>query len=52
MIDKLEENVDMSAAESRVFRFLVTFIGDLNQEEVWNFLRHVTGSYVLICGHI
>lgn len=52
VIDKLEENVDMSAVESRVFRFLVAFIGDLNQEELRNFLRYVTGSSVLICERI
>lgn len=52
VIEKLEENVDMSAAESRVFKFLITFIGDLNQEELRNFLRYVTGSSVLICERI
>ena len=52
VIEKLVENEDMSAAESRVFKFLVTFIGDLNPEELRNFLRYVTGSSVLICERI
>ena len=48
----IEKLVDMSAAESRVFKFLVTFIGDLNKEELRNFLRYVTGSSVCVCEQI
>ena len=52
VIEKLVKNEDMSAAESRVFKFHVTFVGDLNPEELRNFLRYVTGSSVLICERI
>ena len=35
-----------------MFKFLVTFIGDLNPEELRNYLCFVTGSSVLICERI
>lgn len=52
VLEKLEEIDCMSAAENRVFNFLVQFIGDLTQEELRNFLRYVTGSSVLLCKSI
>ena len=48
----LEEPVGMNSAEDRVFSFLKAFIGNMKQSEVQLFLRFVTGSSVMIAGHI
>ena len=48
----LDEPVGMNAAEDRVFNFLKAFIGNMKQSEVGLFLRFVTGSSVMIAGHI
>ena len=37
-----------SAAQERVFDYLVTFIGDIKQEELLGFTRFVTGCSVLV----
>ena len=39
---------DISANQSRVFGYLKTFIGNLNHQDLCNFLRFTTGSSVMI----
>ena len=48
----LDEPASMNAAEDRVFNFLRAFIGNMKGSEVGLFLRFVTGSSVMIAGHI
>ena len=37
-----------NVAESRVFNYLKTYVGNMNQEELSRFLRYVTGSSVMM----
>ena len=37
-----------NVAESRVFNYLKTYVGNMNQEELRRFLRYVTGSSVMM----
>ena len=39
---------EMNSNQSRVFGYLKTFVGNLNQRDLQNFLRFVTGSSVMI----
>lgn len=48
----LDEPIGMNTAEDRVFNFLKAFIGNIKQSEIALFLRFVTGSSVMIAGHI
>ena len=48
----VEEPFDMNPAEDRVFGYLLSYIGNVKQNELRLFLRFVTGSSVLIAKHI
>lgn len=47
-----EDPADMNPAEDRVFGFLLSFIGNMKQNELRLFLRFVTGSSVLLAKKI
>ena len=48
----IEDPADMNPAEDRVFGFLLSFIGNMKQNELRLFLRFVTGSSVLLAKQI
>ncbi len=48
VLGRIEEPDQLNSAHSRVFGYLIRFIGDMKQEELRHFLRFVTGSSVLI----
>ena len=48
VIDKIEEPEQSNSARSRVFGYLIRFIGNIRYKELRQFLRFVTGSSVMI----
>ena len=48
VLKNVNEPEAMNAAETRVFRYLLTFIGNAKQKQLRLFLRYVTGSSVLM----
>ena len=48
----LEEPVDINPTEDRVFGFLLSFVGNMKQNELRLFLRFITGSSVRLAKHI
>ena len=48
----IEDPGDMNSAEDRVFGFLLSFVGNMKQNELRLFLRFVTGSSVLLAKKI
>lgn len=52
VIDKIEEPEQSNSAHSRVFDYLIRFIGNMKQDKLRCFLRFVTGSSVMIAKSI
>lgn len=48
VISMIKESSQMTSSQSRVLGYLKTFIGNLNHQDLRNFLRFVTGSSVFI----
>ena len=48
VVDAITTPDEMNSNQSRVFGYLKTFVGNLNQKDLQNFLRFVTGSSVMI----
>ena len=48
VIGMIKESNEMTSSQARVLGYLKTFIGNLNHQDLRNFLRFVTGSSVVI----
>ena len=48
VISMIKESNEMSSSQSRVLGYQKTFIGNLNHQDLRNFLCFVTGSSVMI----
>ena len=48
VMSMIKESKEMTSSQARVLGYLRTFIGNLNHQDLRNFLRFVTGSSVVI----
>ena len=48
VIDRIEEPEQSNSARSRVYGYLIRFVGNIKHKELRQFLRFVTGSSVMI----
>lgn len=52
VINMIVEPDDLDCNQSRILGYLKTFIGNLEQRDLQNFLRYVTGSSIMIIKNI